>query len=202
MVFEKVTFNRAPRGATGLMSYSGSTSGIHQLRFKVGAEEKIILTYHPYDRRPHSMGINPNDILLETWKKLDEVTSFILDPTLNAVPEKDEAKIKARAYAEILALMMPPFFIDADAIVREAVQRYKNRDNPEYETPGLGQKSLAQYDNMPYAHDTPKSKAEPELDAKTKAAIKMALESGMFTAKQLATSYGVSEATIESCRSV
>ena len=145
------------------------------------------------------MGINPNDILLKTWEMLDKQTSFIMDTSLNAVPEKEIAKVKARSYAEVLATMMPPFFTEPDEIVREAVQRYKNRDNPDYETPGLGVKSLAEYDKMPYTNGTP-SKSTSKLDAATRANIKKALESGLFTAQQLASSYSVSVSDIESCR--
>lgn len=201
MVFEKVTYNRAPRGATALLSYRGDKSGIHQLRFAVGDEVKIILTYQPYDRRPYTMGVNPNDILLNTWKRLDLYTEMLMDVTGIAELEKNVAKAKARAYAEVLADMMPPFFDNPDDIVREAVIRYKNRENPDYETPGLGQKSLAEFDKMPYQNSTPtRKKAEPELDEATRAGIKKALESGMFTVSQLAKSYSVSHLVIESCR--
>ncbi len=185
MVFEKLTRNRVPLGATSLLSYAGRTDGIAELRFAcTGGERKTILTVIPYDRRPHSMGINPNDILLETWNRLDYYTDLALNH-----PEMPGSKHAARAVAEVLALMMPPFFNNADDIVREAVRRYNNCDNPDYETPGLGIKSLSVHDTMPYADKPP---VKITLDERTQEAIKKALEMKLMTAQQLAKSYNVS----------
>lgn len=208
--FSRIAMKRQPIGATGFLSYHGKLSGVHELRFATkSGEQKIILAVQPYDRRPRSMGINPNDILLETWKKLDQATAEIMEPgdAIQLHEQRMMGKAKARAIAEILAIMMPPFFETADDIVREAVQRFKNKDNPEYETPGLGVESLAKYDPMPYANTAPvkstppaPAKVEIRLGEKEQAGIKMALESGMFTAQQLAKSYGVSVAVIEAIR--
>ena len=93
--------------------------------------------------------------------------------------------------------MMQPFFTDADSIVREAVERYKHRLDEEYETPGLGQKSLAPHDVMPM-QTAPKAAPKPDVSFtdKERTAIKMALDSKMFTAEQLAKSYNVPVAAI------
>jgi len=147
----------------------------------------VILSAHPYDRRPEAMGINPNDILLETWKKLDNEVTRIReqDPQLN-----EDAKHKGRALAEVLALMMPPFFSDADAIVREALRRYDHRGNAEYETPGLGVESLKIFDNMPQPKAPTKSSGKTIPDGAA-ASSKQGIELGMFTVKQIADSYGM-----------
>lgn len=192
---------RAPRNAVTVLSERGGGNGVHQLTFAMpDGSQQTILSVQPYDRRPPAMGINPNDILLRTWQRLDEFTHWLMFNQDGDPAEMLANKVKARAYAEVLADMMPPFFDNPDDIVREAVQRYKNRENPEYETPGLGVKTLAPYDTMPYTHAASPKKAEPQLDDKTQAGIKKALESGMFTVAQLAKSYSVSEATIESLR--
>jgi hypothetical protein len=87
--------------------------------------------------------------------------------------------------------MMPPFFTDADSIVREAVQRFQNRNNPDYETPGLGVKSLATYDEMPNPQ-RPKSGPRPTGNLIPDLAlnsVRQALEMKMFTIEQIARNY-------------
>lgn len=143
------------------------------------------------------MGINPNDILLNTWKRLDEYTVTVMEPPGD--PEKLEAAHKARALAEVLTWMMQPFFSDADSIVREAVKRYENRNNSEYETPGLGIKSLATYDNMPNP-SRQKSGPKPTGNRIPDTALFMvhqALESKMFTIQQIARNYEMNTDEVE-----
>ena len=144
------------------------------------------------------MGINPNDVLLRTWELLDQEVELIHDPSGEFI---DYHKAKARAFAEVLANFMHPFFTDSDGIVREAMQRYKNRDNPDYETPGLGVKSLDAFDNQPMKVDPRTVTIPAEINDKQRASIKLGLESGMFTVAQLAKTYGVKEAVIEAIRS-
>lgn len=205
LVFQKVAMNRAPLNAIAMLSVYGKSHGVNEVTFVVkGGEHKKILFVHSYDRRPYSMGVNPNDILLNTWKRLDIYTEMLmLGPTMEVPLGGEElavTKAKARAFAEVLSDMMPPFFTTADAVVREAIQRYQNRDNPEYETPGLGVKSLAEFDK-PVLVRPSKPKPEVRLDENTQVNIKKALESGLFNVNQLAKSYGVSEAVIEAIRS-
>lgn len=186
LVYEKVTMNRAPRGARAILSEYGRADGIHELTFSMeGSEKKTILTVHPYDRRPFEMGINPNDVLLKTWELLDAQVEII-----KRDPGNKAAQYKGRALSEVLALFMPPFFDNPDEIVREGVRRYENRNNPEYETPGLGQRTLAQFDKMPMRPDT--TKVEVRLSAELQSNLRNALNSGLFTPEQLAKSYGVS----------
>ena len=193
MVFEKVTMNRAPRGARALLSEYGRANGVHELTFSMeGGEKKTILTVHPYDRRPLEMGINPNDVLLRTWEMLDAQVEIIKKD-----PGNRGAQFKGRALSEVLALFMAPFFTDPDEIVREGVRRYDNRDNPEYETPGVGQRMLAQFDKMPMAKKPDTKKVEVRLSEELQGKLRKALDSGLFTAEQLAKSYGVSVEVIK-----
>lgn len=188
MVFEKVTMNRAPRGARAILSEYGRANGIHELTFAMdGSEKKTILTVHPYDRRPFEMGINPNDVLLRTWEMLDAQVEIIKKD-----PGNRAAQYKGRALSEVLAIFMPPFFTDPDEIVREGVRRFDNRGNPEYETPGLGQRTLTQFDRMPMVERPDTKKVEVRLTEELQATLRRALDSGLFTAEQLAKSYGVS----------
>lgn len=183
--------NRAPRGARALLSEYGRANGVHELTFSMeGSEKKTILTVHPYDRRPLEMGINPNDVLLRTWELLDAQVEIIKKD-----PGNKAAQYKGRALSEVLAIFMVPFFDNPDEIVREGVRRYENRNNPEYETPGVGQRSLAQFDKMPMRPDT--KKVEVRLSEDLQGKLRKALDSGLFTAEQLAKSYGVSVEVIK-----
>jgi hypothetical protein len=139
------------------------------------------------------MGVNPNDVLLETWKLLDAVMAEIKSPHTTT---PDWYKAQGRAYANVLATFMPPFFDDPDEIVREALRRYDNRDNPEYETPGLGVKFLAQFDK-PKKYVKEEKRTGNKLPDTAIENIKKAIESGMFTVDQIATNYKVSPAEVK-----
>lgn len=203
MVFEKLTLKRTPRGALALLSVVSRAHGVTELTFAMGGGVKsTILTVQSHDRRPFEMGINPNDVLLNTWQRLDLYTEMIMTGA-GGEPEVLAAKAKARAYAEVLADFMPPFFTDPDEVVKEAIRRYKAREaeDDEYETPGLGVKSLDAFDKQPMKVD-PRTVVIPvEINDKQRASIKLGLESKMFTVAQLAKTYGVKEAVIEAIRS-
>lgn len=197
-----ILMKRTPYRATALLSIRSRPDGMAEVDYAVGSgQHAVILTAHPYDRRSELMGINPNDILLLTWKRIDLYTEMVISaggpPTDLAV-----AKGKARAYAEVLADMMPPFFTTPDEIVREAVNRYNNRDNPEYETPGLGIESLAAFDMRPAVQKRstptgPKSTGNQIPDTAV-ATNKAAIESNMFTVNQVAAIYKMNPDEVKS----
>lgn len=204
------TVHRAPRNSVGFLSYSGQGDrGSAQLNFSlVGGDKAAIIAIHTHNRRPSTMPIQPTDLLLHCWERLDYYTSQAIADRDEAIKVfgtltgfKSDAGVSARAISEVLAPMMQPFFSTPDEIVKEAVRRHTARqaEDTDYETPGLGQKSLAPHDVMPMQVNpaSKPSKPEKELTEKDKAGIKMALGSGMFPIKKLAESYGVSEATIK-----
>jgi hypothetical protein len=181
---------RAPKQAIAVLSEAHRGNGITELTFSmIGGGKSVLLSVQPYDRRPVKMGINPNDILLKIWERLDEYTETVIEPPGD--PEKAEAAHKARALAQVLSWMMPPFFTDADSIVREALRRYEHRENPDYETPGLGVKSLAALDDMPNPQRS-KSGPQPTGNLIPDAAlnsVRQALDLKMFTIEQIARNY-------------
>lgn len=146
------------------------------------------------------MGINPTDILMRTWERLDKFTFYLLSYKDTEKPEDLlAAKTKARAYAEVLADMMQPFFTDADSIVREAVQRFNNRENPDYETPGLGVKSLAKFDTTPdlsrkSSGPRPTGNRIPDTAVNS---VKQGLDMKMFTLVQIARNYEMTEQEVK-----
>lgn len=186
------TVRRAPRNAVGFLSYNGQGDrGSAQLNFSlIDGSKASIISIHTHNRRPPTMPIQPTDLLLHTWERLDYYVVKLKEP--GALDNVEQAQAAARAIAEVLTPMMHPFFENTNEIVREAVNRYENRNNPEYETPGLGQKSLAPHDKTPMT-SSPVKQAAPAvtLSDKEKTGIKMALESKMFTPEQLAKSYNV-----------
>lgn len=74
----------------------------------------------------------------QLWEKLDNEMDGIMaaDPDSS---DKMKHSQRARAFAESIAIFMPPFFTTADEVAKEAKRRYDARKAGEdYETPGLG----------------------------------------------------------------
>ena len=127
----------------------------------------------------------------QMWEMLDVEYQVLAADNFN----NDIRKARARAIAECIALFMKPHFVTSDDVIREAKKRYENGE--EYETPGLGARRFET--EPPYTtgavkprRGAPKPPKPSSLDEKTKATLKFALESGMFTPEQLAKNYGVS----------
>lgn len=203
MVLERLTMKRIPQGATAVLSVNLGDTGVQSIRFRTHpatktepAGEATVLYVHSYDRRPYSMGINPTDILLDTWERLDDCILTIKESPSNS----EYTQAQGRAYANVLASMMYPFFTDADAIVKEGLNRWENRDNPDYETPGLGSKSLDQFDAMPKQSSTPaapKSTGNVIPDGAVNSS-RQGITMGMFTVKQIADSYDMTPDEVKS----
>lgn len=142
------------------------------------------------------------------WSFLDAAMDVIKSEQLDAISadNRERAKQEARAYANVLAVLMPPFFSHPDEIAREAMVRWQKRKAGEdYETPGMGRLRYKPPNTTLTTAGLPKTDTSIqmttkviELDDATQKGIKAALESGLFTAKQLAATYSVSEAYIQS----
>lgn len=85
-----------------------------------------------------SWGVMSDDYITPIWKMLDAAVDVMKNSDATA-EEKTAARYGGRGLAEALAILMPPFFTDGDAIVREALVRWQHRqDGTEYTTPGIG----------------------------------------------------------------
>lgn len=204
-VFEGMTHYRIPRGATFLNSVYGRGDGVNELTFAHPEGKRVILSVIPFHRRPFKMGKNATDILLNTWKLADREYARMQEQQLgNAGQALLIERSKVYVLAEVLATMMPPFFTTIREVGEEIARRYENRDNPDYETPGLGDNALAQFESQPVSHGvmTPstRSSAPMALSPEVAENIKKGLASGLFTAAQLASSYKVPVAVVESLR--
>lgn len=136
-------------------------------------------------------------LLLETWQLLDDATATILgDPVDHE--RFDTAKAQARAYANVLALFMQPFFNSADEVVREAVKRHKaRRANEEHVTPGLAEEiwdPMKNWDGSPrveFSSQPAKPKSVSKLQPQQEVFIRKAVGDGTMKAEVLADMFKV-----------
>lgn len=149
-------------------------------------------------------------LLQQLWDEMDRTTEQLMNPAVMVevqLPGTSEitsmsnevAKGRARGIAHALSLFMMPHFTTEDAVVREAVKRYKmKKAGEEYETPGLGSRT---YEPPPGDAKlaTAPARRQPthNLDADQIAKIKMKADGGWDT-ETLAMAYAVSEAVIKS----
>lgn len=210
LVFEKVTDMLAPSNATALLSIRGRYDGVTELVFATLDGKVTCLVYHPY---PRKVGMDQGrGLLLKTWELLDAATDTVMkkaaDPwSLENVGIK-EVQAEARAYANVLAMFMEPFFTSADDIVREAVTRYKARQaGVQRDTPGLAEhiwdprKDWDGSDKvLPNANPQPKVNLGRQLTSEEAEAVANALSAGMFTVEQLAEMFKTSTHAILLCK--
>lgn len=137
------------------------------------------------------------------WDELDKATESIFTHDGPVAGELEKVKGEARGLAKAIQIMTTPFYKDADAVVRQAVKRYKMKTGEIKfeETPGAGGYNPMPVDNPRAGGQATKEKTKPKitektLDKKATDGIRMGLKAG-FPAAALAKSYGVSIATIE-----
>lgn len=149
-----------------------------------------------------SWGVMSDTYLVPIWKLLDEQVDIIKGDAHDFPTEKyTAAQNKARGMAQVLAVLMPPFFSSADEIVREAVKRWEKRQAGEnYETPGIGRLKWKQPEpeaTMAFAKRVefdPEEEPASQLSDEDKNKIR---QSKAFPSNMLAAAYGVPESTIK-----
>ena len=129
----------------------------------------------------------------QLWDKLDVEYELIVEKKAVYI---DTTKGRARAFAEAIAIFMPPFFSTADEVIREAGSRYRaKKDGEQYDTPGLGSRryeGAVRNDKPRATASTARPTSASAVPEDTRKAIKFALQSGMFTKEQLAKTYKLS----------
>lgn len=197
--FNRLTAMLGPNDAICLLSDHGRRDGVHELRWDTKSGRKTTLVFLPY---PMKVGMEYQSSLLhKLWHTLDDEVDFI-QTDRPVVVELDQVTHKARArmLAEVLHTLMQPFYESPDAVVHEAMARYRDRQaGTEHETPGLGEKLWdpnARWDGSPYgipATTTKKSKRTGKsIPPSSLGSVRQGIESGMFTVSQIAQMYDVS----------
>lgn len=137
----------------------------------------------------------------QMWEKLDDEYAVLVTCDFKDA----ERKARARAIAECIALFMPPHFVTADDVIREAKRRNENTE--EYQTPGLGARRYELPEPREFAAKPRKAAAakppappKKSLDPQVERAIKFALQSSMFTPEELAKTYGLTVADVLSVK--
>lgn len=204
LVFEWWTSMRAPKHATAMLSGKGKSNGIWHVTFATTTgERKTVLYFLPYPKRPEMEKTNPGALLETTWELLDTAYAGLMENP--GGPEADLAKVRCRTIAEVLAILMDPFFTDPNEVAREAKRRYEARQagDDSYETPGLASEIWEPKSPLKATTSQPKSsaaaapKSSKPLPPEAVAGAKKALESGKFTAAQIGKMYGVSEEAVK-----
>lgn len=210
-VFKSLTAMRAPRGAVALISVFCRLDGINEITFALpGGERETVLEV-----------AGKITVLERLWIELDTTMDALMAMAeAGQVGEPTERlRIKARAQAETLAILMDPFFSSADEVAREAKRRFdaRKRGDESYKTPGLAGEEYvppvtSSSASLPRGDESSQTGTKRTSSrraggsgsaARTKTlpkdaipSITQALESGMFTVAQIAKSYGLTEAQV------
>jgi hypothetical protein len=209
---------RGPSDATHLFSAEGLKDGIWILRWQTSRGEIRTIDYKPYPRRPimPDPTVTQEPLLYQLWQLLDDKCDIIMtaDPLDNDLKRetRKRAESEARGLAEALAIIMYPFYENANAVVREAVTRRKARaQGMRIESPGLGEHMFDPHFNhdgtprvpvaQPKARTAVKAPSRPPapekvLSEKETQTVKEMLASKMMGAEELAKMFGVSVTTI------
>lgn len=160
----------------------------------------------------------------QVWDKLDACMVVIMpDPEGTTLPNDqwlNEAKIQARAYAEVLAIFMSPHFKTVTEVAKEARKRRQAALAGEpYETAGLGSlryqsppgvpdkysaaaaavtESSSTKDSSPSRRRSSTKNRAPKVPVQAHPGIRQAIETGMMTVEDLMKMYGTTADEINS----
>lgn len=172
---------------------------------------KLALHNCPHRGGPTKIGLMVSVTLLEqVWALLDECVDKIMEPDLPA-DEKNDLQQQAKAYAKVICVFMEIYFPFPNEVSAEAKRRYQARvaGDTTYTTRGLGSRAtefpegFRSSDPKPASKPTRNARAQKvaappkQLTDDEKKAVRFAASSGLFTHKQLAETYGVTERYIE-----
>lgn len=201
-----------PANARAPLGWHGKSDGTYIQTWATNTSGERIQTmgYIPYPTIKVNGMDQGRDHLLRIWQKLDYELDQIKS-TSNADLQQ-WSKYRARAFAEVIAQLMSPFYVDSDAVALEALERWKARQSgTEHHTPGLGEvlwnpTELARIEKASRVAASPaparKAVAAPRPtgnrvpDSAVNTA-KQGIEMGMFTVKQMADTYKMTEAELK-----
>jgi hypothetical protein len=196
LVFEGITHGMyAPANATALLSYEGHGDGRASCVWAMKDGTKATtMVFKPYPRKVDmDQGRN---ILVELWHRLDSNIDQIRSAqTDNAL--LDYEKAQANCHAATIALIMPAFYEDSTAVLRESMTRWTARQNgTQHESPGLAETIWnpdSRFDGTPYSAESEARvrnvgalKTPVKLADNKVAFIKHTLQDGSMNAEALA----------------
>jgi hypothetical protein len=141
-------------------------------------------------------------VLERLWLELDTTMDSLMNIAgvpmagTSAQESVEVLRIRARAQADTLAILMSPFFNNADEIAREAKLRWESRQKGEERiTPGIAGEEYVPPAPKISATPTPKKKmTKPtgkRIPESALVTVKQAIETKMFTVEQIAKTYGM-----------
>lgn len=210
LVFEKVTHMYAPKSATALLSIRKDQTGRAMLTW-AGTESGSriqTMTFHPYPRKV-DMADDGRDICVELWRRLDACIDQIRGVQVDAQLIEFE-KIRAQQLADVIVLVMSPFYADQTAVLKESMTRWTARqESREHESPGLAETIWhpnTRFDGTPYSEENEKkvrnsgartTKPPAQLDEQKVTFINHCLQNGTMDIKTLAGMFNCSEDDIK-----
>lgn len=192
-VFIELTNRYAPRAAVSIVSAVGHGDGRSTITWATSKPGERIqtMTFRAYPRRT-DMTDQGRDVCIELWKRLDSA----IDTIRSGTPTPEQDKARASALAEVIALVMEPFYWDPQAVLKESMTRWTARqEGREHESPGLAETLW-----KPASPDAParnggaKPKPVVKLDGQKITFIKHCLNNNIQTAETLA---GMFDCTID-----
>lgn len=206
MVLMKLTDRFAPKNATSIRSVVSDGDGRSMITWgtTVSGEKIVTMNFHAYPRKVDmTQGRN---VCVALWEELDNAIDIIREAG-NPADLVTEKKVRATTLAEVIALIMSPFYADVNAVLAESMTRWTARQNStDHESPGLGETiwdPATRFDGTPYAANAevkaPSSKPRVVFDDTKKTFIKHTLETGQMTPEVLA---GMFQCSVEDIKAV
>jgi hypothetical protein len=201
MVFEKLTRRYAPRNATGIRSVVGTGDGRSVIRWSTDKSGETVTTM-VFQAYPRKVDMDQGrEVLVTFWQELDNDIDVIREPS-NPPELVAEKKVRATTLAEMLAVLMSPFYADHKAVLAESMTRWNaRREGRDHESPGLAEaiwNPSTRFDGTPYSEEAeakargPKAGPKVQLDDQKIAFIKHCLENGSQTPEVLAGMFSCS----------
>lgn len=147
------------------------------------------------------------------WRELDDVTDALVAKETYREMSGEELKAFAKGISFVIVMKDHRFFPDIQSVAKESVERWKMRNNkaPYRKTPtthstnGSHQvvhgwrEAKDEYGTVERPPvDTPAGRSQrAKLNDKQINAIRIGMQSGMFTADELAGTYGISAALVD-----
>lgn len=206
LYFEKTTMGYAPKRAVALLSAIGNGAGHTTLRWSTATSGERITTisFNPYPRRHPNMAHATDQgrvILLDMWKRLDNYIDTIRSPDTAPTTNTTFYQPRASELADIIALLMPPFYADGQAVLVESMNRWTARQEnraDDHETPGLAEHLWDPKPPVVAGQRPSPGKATPVvLDEAKQNFIKLQLDTKAFGLAELAKMFQVSEEVIQ-----